>query len=193
MLETFNASFVADEPAIFGTPNQKYIDAEILWYETQSLKVDVLFDIYGKEVKIWKDVACDDGYILSNYGWSIYSDENGNQYERVREELSTTPESRRALMIYQRPTMHQEYNLNEMSDFTCCNNVAYYIRDGKLHSYVSFRSNDAVFGYINDRAWMLHVQNKLAKDLNVEVGELHWHAFNLHVYPRHRKLIDELI
>lgn len=50
-------------------------------------------------------------------------------------------------MIYQRPSIWYEYNLDGASDFICTNSVAYYIRDGKLHCSVSMRSNDVVYGY----------------------------------------------
>jgi len=33
-IEMFGASFIADEEAIFGTPNQEYIDKEIVWYQS---------------------------------------------------------------------------------------------------------------------------------------------------------------
>ena len=42
-LELIGASFLADEPAIFGTPNVEYIQAEINWYLSQSLNIE---DIY---------------------------------------------------------------------------------------------------------------------------------------------------
>lgn len=32
-IELIGASFIADSPAIFGEPNQEYIDAELDWYE----------------------------------------------------------------------------------------------------------------------------------------------------------------
>jgi len=41
MLEIRSASFVADEPAIFGTPNEDYIRRELAWYESQSLNVKI--------------------------------------------------------------------------------------------------------------------------------------------------------
>jgi thymidylate synthase len=55
------------------------------------------------------------------------------------------------------------------------------------------RSNDAVFGYNNDYAWAKYVQNQLAEDLGIEVGELIWTASNFHVYERHFNFIEELI
>ena len=30
-IEIIGADFIADKPAIFGTPNQEYIDKEIVW------------------------------------------------------------------------------------------------------------------------------------------------------------------
>ena len=187
MLEIRSASFLADEPAIFGTPNQDYIRREIDWYETMSLNVN---DIQGGPPTIWKQVADKEGYINSNYGWCVWSRENFNQYDRVLDELRSQPNSRRAVMIYTRPTMWLEYDLNGMSDFMCTNAVQYMIRDDKVHAVVQMRSNDVVFGYKNDYAWQKHVLDMLAKDLGVEPGDIYWNAGSLHVYARHFHLIS---
>ena len=45
-IEMIGASFIADEEAIFGTPNDEYIDAEIEWYNSQSTNIN---DIYGTD------------------------------------------------------------------------------------------------------------------------------------------------
>ena len=93
-------------------------------------------------------------------------------------------------MIYTRPSMWLDYDLNGRSDFMCTNTVQYMIRGGQLHAIVQMRSNDAIFGYKNDKAWQSHVQEKLAADLGVEVGPLHWNVGSLHVYARHYYLVD---
>jgi thymidylate synthase len=186
MLEIRSASFVADEPAIFGTPNQDYIDREIEWYESTSLNVN---DIPGGPPTIWKQVADKNGMINSNYGWCIWSAENGGQYDKVLNELREQPNSRRAVMIYTRPSMWEDYNRDGMSDFMCTNAVQYMIRWGKLNTIVQMRSNDVVFGYKNDYAWQKYVLDKLAKDLNVQPGEIYWNAGSLHVYERHFDLV----
>ena len=186
MLEIRSASFLADEEAIFGTPNRDYIRREIDWYESQSLSVN---DIPGGPPTIWKQVADKEGYINSNYGWCIWSLDNYTQYDRVLNELKTQPNSRRAVMIYTRPSMWLEYNLNGMSDFMCTNAVQYMIRDDKVHAVVQMRSNDVVFGYKNDYAWQKHVLDMLAADLGVEPGDIYWNAGSLHVYSRHFHLI----
>jgi thymidylate synthase len=186
MLEMVGAQFIANEPAIFGTPNQEYIDREIQWYQSMSLNVN---DIPGGPPAIWKQVADEDGFINSNYGWCIWSVENDQQYANVFNELKYNPESRRAVMIYTRPDMWYDYNENGRSDFMCTNAVQYMIRDGKLQVVVQMRSNDVVYGYKNDYAWQRYVQEKLATELKVGVGDIIWQVASLHVYERHFDLV----
>ena len=186
MLEICSANFLADEPMIFGTPNQNYIDRELRWYESMSRSVN---DIPGGAPTIWKQVADKNGMINSNYGWCIWSSENGNQYSRVLTELRTQPYSRRAVMIYTRPTRWEDYNRDGMSDFMCTNAVQYMIRDDRVHAVVQMRSNDVVFGFRNDVAWQKHVLDMLARDLELEAGDIYWNAGSLHVYSRHFNLV----
>lgn len=186
MIEIVGASFIADEDAIFGEVNWDYVDREIRWYESESLNVN---DIPGKTPLIWTQVADETGLINSNYGWCIYSEDNWNQYDHVLAELKKQESSRRAVMIYTRPTMWEDYNMNGRSDFMCTNAVQYLIRDGHLHCVVQMRSNDVVFGYKNDRAWQNHVLQQLATDLGVPAGQIHWQVGSLHVYERHFDLI----
>jgi thymidylate synthase len=185
-VEMIGAQFVADEPLIFGSLNHDYIDRELEWYKSMSLNVN---DIPGKVPEIWKQVCDESGYIHSNYGWCVWSDKNGRQYEHVRDELIKNPNSRRAVMIYTRPTMHQIYNINGMSDFMCTNTVQYFIRENVLSAYVSMRSNDVVFGYRNDYAWQKHVLEELGRELGIETGDIIWNCGSLHVYQRHFNLI----
>lgn len=182
LLEIVGASFLADEPFIFGEPNQDYIDREIAWYESRSLNVHA---IPGGPPAIWKQVADENGFINSNYGWCVFSEQNGDQYKNVVNELRSFPSSRRAVMIYTRPTMWTDYNKNGMSDFMCTNAVQYMIRNNELVTIVQMRSNDVVFGYKNDYAWARHLSNKLAADLEVPLGPIYWNAGSLHVYSRH--------
>lgn len=185
-IEMIGACFIADEPAIFGTPNEQYIKNEIDWYKSMSLNVH---DIPGGPPAIWKQVSDKDGFVNSNYGWCIWSSVNGHQYEHVVEELKSNPESRRAVMIYTRPNMWDHYNYNGRSDFMCTNAVQYMIRDGKLYSVVQMRSNDVVYGYKNDYAWQKYVLDYLAADLKVPAGDIIWNVGSLHVYERHFDLV----
>jgi thymidylate synthase len=186
MLEVMGACFIANEPAIFGTVNQDYVNREIQWYEGQSLNVN---DIPPPVPQIWKQVATPDGFINSNYGWCIYSGENCDQFMSCINTLRKDPESRRAIMIYTRPSMQFEYNRAGMSDFMCTNTVQYFIRNGRVHAVVNMRSNDVVFGYKNDYAWQKHVLDKVAKELELPVGNIIWQVGSLHVYERHFNLV----
>jgi len=190
-IEMIGATFEANEPAIFGKPNEDYIQRELDWYKSKSLYVK---DIPGGKQEanppeIWTSVACKDGKINSNYGWAIWSEENHNQYWKVLNELQANPNSRRAVMIYTRPTMWYDYNENGRSDFMCTNVVQYMIRDGELIAVVQMRSNDVVFGYRNDFAWQNHVVKLLASALGLEKTKIIWHVGSLHVYERHFNLV----
>ena len=199
-VEIVGASFSADEPTIFGALNDKYIEQELEWYLSQSLLVA---DIGDPVPKIWKQVADEDGKINSNYGYLIYSEDNHNQYDYVLSELLGSRDSRRAVMIYTRPTMHTDYCAKGMSDFICTNAVQYLIRDGRLHVIVQMRSNDAWAGYRNDYAWQKYVQDRLIRDYNdcicpekedeITAGDITWQVGSLHLYSNQFYLVDHYI
>ena len=184
------ASFEADEDHIFGVPNEDYQKRELEWYLSQSLNVN---DIPGNTPKIWLQVADPSGFINSNYGWCVFSDANGNQYDHCLEELKRNRSSRRGTMIYNRPEMWYDYNKNGRSDFMCTYAVQFLIRNDILYCDVTMRSNDAIFGYNNDYAWHRYVLDKLAKDLGIEKTKMIWKAGSIHIYERHFKLINEYI
>lgn len=182
-IEMLGATFEADEPMIFGEVNEDYVERELQWYKSMSLYVD---DIPGKTPAIWQQVASKHGKINSNYGWAIWHRNNHLQYAHVLNELTFSPNSRRAVMIYTRPSMWEDYNEDGMSDFMCTNAVQYMIRDEQLIAVVQMRSNDVVFGYRNDYAWQKYVADRLSEDLNLtKETKIIWHVGNLHVYERH--------
>lgn len=187
-IELLGASFHATENAIFGEPNQEYIEAELDWYQSESTNVNDIY-IDKEPPQAWKMTANAHGEINSNYGHLIYADKYQNQYDQVLSELTNNPDSRRASMIYTRPSIWCEYNENGKNDFICTNSVTYYIRDGKLNCVVQMRSNDVMFGYRNDYAWQEHVLCELADDLRINDGEIYWQVQNLHVYERHFNLV----
>lgn len=186
MLEVLGSTFVADEGSIFGKVDTGYVKREIEWYQARSLNVN---DIPGGAPREWIRCATPSGLINSNYGYLIWDDANHFQYENAKKELLNNPESRRAVMIYTRPTMWSEYNYDGMSDFICTNTVQYFIRDEKLVALVQMRSNDVLYGYKNDKAWQDYVHILLAKELSCDLGQMIWHVGSLHVYERHFDLI----
>ena len=197
-IELIGASFLADEAAIFGTPSESYINAELDWYLSGSTNIN---DIYKTESDAdqsvtrrdppdaWKYAANDHGEINSNYGHLIFDDKYYRQFDNVVAELHHNPDSRRASMIYTRPSIWTEFNENGKNDFICTNAVTYYIRNDELHCVVQMRSNDVVFGYKNDYAWQSYVLGQVANSLEIGAGYIHWQVQNLHVYERHFHLV----
>lgn len=187
VIEIIGAQFLANESSIFGKVNSDWNRRELNWYLTMSRNV---YTIEEPVPEIWRKVADINGNINSNYGWCILSKDNGSQYDNVLAELKRNPFSRRAQMIYTRPTMHSDFNKDGMQDFMCCSNTIHQIRDGKLISLIYFRSNDAIFGYKGDYHWANYVHEKLANDLQIEAGDIIWDAASLHIYERHWNLIN---
>lgn len=203
-IEILGAQFIADEDTIFGIPNTSYITREIGWYMSRSLNIN---DIEPPIPKIWKQVATPDGRINSNYGHLVFSPSNFNQFENCVLELLKNASSRRAIMIYTRPSMWQDYNTDGMSDFICTNMVQYFIRQSptesetnivRLFAKVDMRSNDAWAGYRNDYAWQLFVFNNMFSNLrkhyiNLRRGAIIWNVGSLHIYERNFDLVRHYI
>lgn len=204
-IEIQNVQFEVDKPWIVREPNEEYFQRELKWYQTESLNVN---DIPGGAPKMWKSCATPDGYINSNYGWMIWSKDNCEQYKHCLQKLIEDPHTREACMIYNRPSMQEEYNKNGMHDFCCTYAVQCFLNEdnsGRYHlKYIVYmRSNDAVFGFDNDALWHMHVQERLARDLFSNIPTLTgiagpiicdpivWNAGSLHVYERHFKFLED--
>lgn len=194
-LEIINASFVSDKAAIFGKINYDYLQKEVDWYLTESQNIN---DMKEPVPELWKSSAGLGGGTNSNYGWAVFNHQNYSQYAKVLLELTSNPYSRRAVMIYTRPSMWIDYNEWGKNDFMCTNNVQFFIRANRLECLVYMRSNDAVFGYKCDRHWQMFVRDKLYNDLKekfvtLQRGSIYWNAGSLHIYERHFYLVEHYI
>lgn len=190
-LELINVSFIADEETIFGEVNHDWCRRERRWYLSQSLNVN---DIPAPIPTIWKQVASPNGEINSNYGWCVFSEENGKQYLNAIESLKQNKNSRQAAMIYTRPSMHTDAKRDGMRDFMCTYSTQLMIRHNMLHYMVFMRSNDAVYGYKGDRAFHDYIHDLALANLRdtypgLEKGFMFWTAASFHIYPRHFKLV----
>ena len=200
-IELIGANFLATEPAIFGKPSQSYIESELEWYKSGSTNIN---DIYGPSKEppaAWQYASDPNGEINSNYGHLVNSPKYFNQFENAFDELWRNPDSRRAQMVYNRPSIWVEFDENGKSDFICTNAQTFYIRDGILHMVSQMRSNDVVFGYKNDYAWAQYLMDKFvdqwntkavrlgSKHFTIQKGMLTWQVMNLHVYERHFDLV----
>ena len=194
-IEILGASFIADEPAIFGEVNEEYVEAELEWYLSESTNINKLAEIYGKSPVAWQYSANEYGEINSNYGHLVFADKYHNQFENALAELVMNPDSRRAQLTYTRPSIWVEFDEDGKNDFICTLGQLVYIRDNQLHMVSSMRSNDVVFGYKNDYAWAQWLMDAFVNRYNIETnssitkGNLIWQVANLHVYERHFNLV----
>lgn len=200
LVEILDAHFCLNPEQPYFTFNgrktsEEYVRAELEWYNSLDLSIDFI----GEKAKIWKDIASTENLVNSNYGWCIFSLENGEQYKNCVLELIKNPESRRAIMIYTRPSMHIDYCREGMNDFICTNTVQCFIRNNELIYIVNMRSNDACFGFFNDFCWHCHIYNKLLKDIqkiypHIQICKsgIHWNANSFHMYERHFNMLDKI-
>jgi thymidylate synthase len=172
----------------------KYAKAEIEWYNSQSLSVEYI----KQYAKLWDIISDEDGMIHSNYGWCIYSDENYNQYECAIRELIQNKDTRRAAMIYTRPSIQVEYNRKGMNDFICTYSTNHLIRNNILYYTVNMRSNDSIWGFFSDFYWHCHVYQKMYNELletypDLKTGSLIWMADSFHLYERHFETLKDMM
>ena len=206
--ELVHQVFLADKNYIVRKPKEPYQSNELHWFISQSRNVEDLKSFAGFTPKIWEEIAEIDGTVNSNYGWCCLSKENGNQFWNAMKHLELDRNSRRAIMIYNRPTMHEDWIANRgnnnlrwqykeseeykklRGDFMCCQNNHFIIRGDKLIMTVHMRSLDAVFGYNADYIWFDFIFNKAVQYLKktypeLERGDMVIYADSVHVYERH--------
>lgn len=173
---------------------EKYCKKELDWYLSEDLNIKGHVD----DVKIWTQVCDKDGFINSNYGNLVFGKENFKQYQHTLDELVAHPDSRRALIIFTRPSIWLEYNADGMSDFICTISAQVFIRDGKLYYINTMRSNDSILGFGSDYFFACYVYNRLYNDLKVhypdlQIGTIDWNAGSFHLYEAHFELLEKII
>lgn len=173
---------------------RKYIEKEKEWYLSEELKIDKI-----SCVDIWNKVCDSNREINSNYGYLVFSKGNFSQYAHAYHALWQHSDTRQAIIIYTRPSIHLEHNDMGGSDFICTNFQQFFIRNNKLHCVTSMRSNDCIFGTFNDVPWFVYVAKRMYNDLkpivkynNLELGEMTFIPNSFHCYERHFDLLAEI-
>jgi len=198
----------------------KYIENEKKWYLSMDRCIKGHPGI--EDNQIWSKICSDDGIVNSNYGWCVFSADNGtlskgsiytnaeyggehmSQYDFALQQLRLSPEGRQSIIYYSRPEMQWEWNdnINAKYDFTCTINTQHFIRNGKLDYIVNMRSNDAIRGlHCGDLPWHGYVYNKMLEDINkhrdinsyIKSGKIFWNAGSLHVYKRDFELLTKIV
>lgn len=107
------------------------------------------------------------------------------QFPFIIEELKRNPSSRRAVILV------RDWEKDAPSDDPAClQHIQYFIRDGKLHGKVLFRSNDACkAAYMNAFA-LIMLQKRFADELGVEMGTYSHRSNSFHCYEKDFEMLD---
>lgn len=151
-----------------------YADIEWDWYLSGNRSVEEL----KKHAIIWDRMHNGDNIVNSNYGYQWM---RNDQYGYIINELTNNKDSRRAVISIYDGKEHEEYS----KDTPCTLAIQFEINDNKLDMSVYMRSNDLWFGFCNDQYCFSKLQEKIANDLNIEVGVYYHHAVNMHIYEQH--------
>lgn len=174
----------------FQTP-KKYVKAELDWYKSMDLSIIGHEGIESNPT--WQSCCTKDEKkeINSNYGWCVFSEENGSQYDNCLEVLKKDKTTRNAIIMYNRPEIYKDYKRDGMHDMICTMYSHFFIRDNKLYMVHNMRSNDIRYGFIcSDLAWNCFVYQNMYEDLkstysDLEVGTIIWTSDSMHLYSRH--------
>ena len=174
----------------FQTP-KKYVKAELDWYKSMDLSIIGHEGIESNPT--WQSCCTKDEKkeINSNYGWCVFSEENGSQYDNCLEVLKKDKTTRNAIIMYNRPEIYKDYKRNGMHDMICTFMSHFFIRNNRLYMIHNMRSNDIRYGFIcSDLAWNCFVYQNMYEDLkstypDLEVGTIIWTSDSMHLYSRH--------
>lgn len=180
----------------FSTP-KKYVKAELDWYKSMDLSIIGHEGIESNPT--WQSCCTKDEKkeINSNYGWCVFSEENGSQYDNCLEVLKKDKTTRNAIIVYNRPSIYKDYKRDGMHDMICTMYSHFFIRNNKLMMVHNMRSNDIRYGFIcSDLAWNCFVYQNFYEDLketypDLEVGQIIWTSDSMHLYSRHFEALEK--
>ena len=167
-----------------------YFVAETLWYLSGSDSTAWI----SRYASFWKGISDDGVTANSAYGARIFRHHgriaSGGivQWDYVKEELRKDPDSRRAVIHIRTP----DDSLHAVKDVPCTLALQFFIREGKLHLHVNMRSSDIILGIAYDVPAFTVMQEIMANELGVELGEYVHTSNSLHCYERDFDMLDAI-
>jgi thymidylate synthase len=195
--ESLGVSFQINNPRnrLLFIPERKtsltYTIAEALWYFTGNNETKWISNYSS----FWDNISDDGKTANSAYGARIFkchkSIVNGllNQWDYVKNELLSDNDSRRAVIHIRVPDDSKYAKL----DVPCTLTLQFFIRNNKLHMITNMRSSDLILGITYDIPAFTLFQEKLANELNVELGAYRHMSNSLHIYERHFKMCEKIL
>ena len=178
-----NESFSITNPLDFSIQHsirkwsETYAKREWDWYMTGERSIEKIV----KYAPMWQKMADKHGEVWSNYGywWKL----NG-QLDFAIKLLKDDPQTRRAIIVHYDPIVASR---GAYVHDTPCNLVLNFHTsnlelDGYLHLTVFARSIDLWYGFCNDQYIFARLLQKVAGELCMSVGTIHYFITNFHIY-----------
>lgn len=176
---------------------KRYIFGELLWYLSGIDKTEFI----TKYSKFWKNISDDGVHANSAYGKYIFGSMNikgeGVNYDNTID-CCTQWDWCKQLLMKDRYTREAVINIKpvqmyDTKDVVCTIALNFYIRNDKLHLTTYMRSNDVIKGLSYDVFMFTFLQELMAAELGVELGEYHHVTTNVHLYEDDYELAKNII
>lgn len=162
----------------------KFMAAEAYWIISGSMFTEDIVQ-YNKHIGNFSD----DNYIFNgNYGVPYF-----NQLEYVVNTLLNDKYSRQAAMTLWRP------NMVKTKDYPCTISLIFMIRNNKLHTQVTMRSQDLFLGQPYDFFNFTMMTLRILEEYNkrsasyTQLGNLYWNGMSTHIYEKDFDKIKTII
>ncbi|MDP9857781.1 thymidylate synthase [Agrobacterium tumefaciens] len=186
-LEVLGANFIISNPTarIITLPSRKFslplAIGELAWH----LRGDDQVDALAYYAEAWRNFT-DDGLHVSGscYGRKLISvDSSGSSpWQRLVNLLHHDPFTRRATFGF----ITNEEDVEGSKDISCVSSIQFLVRENRLSLFTFMRSNDLFLGLPYDVFLFSYLQELMALELGLEMGEYHHYATSLHIYDQHR-------
>ncbi|HEU0054070.1 MAG TPA: thymidylate synthase [Longimicrobium sp.] len=159
-----------------------YAIGELCWHWSGSDDLETIAYYADR----WRECS-DDGLRVpsSSYGKKIFGDGERSAWNRIIHALRQDPSSRRAVLVLAERS--DELGLNH-KDVACLTTIQFLIRQGKLHCITTARSNDLILGLPYDVYFSTMTQERLALELELELGWYQHTCASLHIYNQNKEL-----
>jgi len=191
----YSVEWLATQDSMIGKVNPDWVRRELDWFKSGS---DRLEDMEGPVPALFQACAGWDGRVNSAYGYILFGQGDllpspPTLFQRVVETfINEGVGTRHAVAIITDRDVHNMAHYNGRNDFI------FMIDDmDRLHIIAQMRSMDAVFGYRADYSMWDYLMDYLVEYLGhagivVSRGNITFQVANLHVYPRHFALLEDV-
>lgn len=155
---------------------------ELLWFLSGDTNIRYLKD---NGVSIWDEWADENGDLGPVYGfqwrsWPAKDGQSVDQISKLIQQIKTTPDSRRLMVVAYNPAY-----VDEMALPPCHSLFQFYVANGKLSCQLYQRSADSFLGVPFNIASYALLTHMVAQQCDLEVGDFIWTGGDTHLYSNH--------